>query len=271
MNVTKKTGVWDMNIAGLVPIEDFSYRYKMPKLTIKIEGSGNGIKTVLTNVTDLGQALNRDPAEITKFFGCEFGSQTSFSPDKAIVNGQHSVPPDKLQTRLSKYIENFVLCKNCRYPETHYTIKHDVIQRECSACKAEFKFSPVDMSHKLTTFILAQHKKAKEADKAAKADKKEKEKKEKKSEDAEPETSKKEKSEKSEKEKKKDKEKKEKTPEEIAEKERKKAAKKAAAEAAGEDGGDDAAVAASASSSSSSVGVGDDSDAAVIGNSILAR
>lgn len=41
------------------------------------------------NVTDIGLALNREAPEITKFFGCELGSQTTYSADtdRAVVNG----------------------------------------------------------------------------------------------------------------------------------------------------------------------------------------
>jgi translation initiation factor 5 len=160
-----------INIAGLTPVEDPSYRYKMPRIQAKVEGRGNGIKTVLVNVGDLGTALNRDAPEITKFFGCEIGSQTSYSADteRAIVNGAHNAPD--LQNHLSKYIENFVLCKNCRYPETHYKIKGGIIYQKCLACGSK---DSCDMQHKLTTFILAQYKKAKDAD--GKKDKKEKKK-----------------------------------------------------------------------------------------------
>ena len=40
---------------------DMFYRYKMPKLAAKVEGTGNGIKTVLVNVTAIAKALNRPP------------------------------------------------------------------------------------------------------------------------------------------------------------------------------------------------------------------
>jgi translation initiation factor 2 beta subunit (eIF-2beta)/eIF-5 len=116
-----------INIAGLTPVDDPSYRYQMPRLIGKVEGRGNGIKTVLVNISELASSLNREAPEITKFFGCEVGSQTTYAADtdRAIVNGAH-IDTD-LQTHLKRYIENFVLCKNCRLPETHYKIKDGTI------------------------------------------------------------------------------------------------------------------------------------------------
>lgn len=217
-----------MNIAGLTAVDDPSYRYKMPRVLGKVEGRGNGIKTVLLNVTDVGASLNRDAPEITKFFGCELGSQTTYSADtdRAIVNGAHR--DQDLQNHLSRYIENFVLCKNCRLPETHYKIKDGMISQKCLACGAK---ESVDMTHKLTSFILAQHKKNKEATKGDKKDKK----KDKSDKPEKAEKGEKEKGEKPEKEKKDKKHHEDETPEQKAERKREKAAKKAAKEAAGGD------------------------------------
>jgi len=51
----------------------------MPRITAKVEGRGNGIKTVLTNIIEVAASLNREAPEITKFFGCELGSQTTYA------------------------------------------------------------------------------------------------------------------------------------------------------------------------------------------------
>lgn len=41
---------------------DAFYRYKMPALIAKVEGKGNGIKTVVVNMPDVAKALQRPPS-----------------------------------------------------------------------------------------------------------------------------------------------------------------------------------------------------------------
>jgi translation initiation factor 5 len=43
-------------------VTDPFYRYKMERLVSKIEGKGNGIKTVVPNLPSVAQSLARPPA-----------------------------------------------------------------------------------------------------------------------------------------------------------------------------------------------------------------
>ncbi|KAJ4477449.1 domain found in IF2B/IF5-domain-containing protein [Lentinula aciculospora] len=129
--------------------------YSMPLLTTKIEGKGNGIKTVIPNMADVARALSRPPSYPTKFFGCELGAQTSFDEknERYIVNGAHDA--NRLRELLDGFIDKFVLCKSCKNPETELIIlkqgRSEDIIRDCKACGER---TGVDMRHKLTTFIL---------------------------------------------------------------------------------------------------------------------
>lgn len=42
-------------------VDDIYYRYKMPVLKAKVEGKGNGIKTVIENMADIAKAMDRPP------------------------------------------------------------------------------------------------------------------------------------------------------------------------------------------------------------------
>ena len=57
----------------------------MPRVIGKVEGRGNGIKTVIFNVVDLSLALKRDPGEVCKFFGTELGAQVNTVKDEPSV------------------------------------------------------------------------------------------------------------------------------------------------------------------------------------------
>ncbi|KAI7822250.1 domain found in IF2B/IF5-domain-containing protein [Kickxella alabastrina] len=131
---------------------DQFYRYKMPRLQGKVEGKGNGIKTVLPNIIDVSRALSRPPAYATKFFGSELGAQVNIDDknEKYIVNGMHEVP--KLQDLLFTFIDKYVLCGNCKNPETDLIItrEHSIIRR-CMACG---QCTDVDMRHRLSTYII---------------------------------------------------------------------------------------------------------------------
>lgn len=132
-------------------VSDPFYRYKMERLQSKIEGKGNGIKTVVANLPSVSASLARPPAYVIKYFGFELGAQTNTNPkdDRWIINGAHEA--SKLQDSLDGFISKFVLCKACKNPETDINIKDGRILLDCKACGQR---TQVDLRHKLSGFIL---------------------------------------------------------------------------------------------------------------------
>ena len=155
----------------------------MERLQSKIEGKGNGIKTVIVNLSSVAASLSRPPScisfnplylcpyvtnitsDVIKYFGFELGAQTNTNPadDRWIINGAHEA--SKLQDYLDGFINKFVLCKHCKNPETDVNIKDGHITLDCKACGRR---TDVDLRLKLSSFILKNQPKKGKKDKADK-------------------------------------------------------------------------------------------------------
>lgn len=151
-------------------VADPFYRYKMERLQSKVEGKGNGIKTVIVNLSNVADQLARPPNYVIKYFGFELGAQTNIDPkdDRWIINGAHEAT--KLQDYLDGFIKKFVLCQDCKNPETVVSIKEGDIILDCKACGMR---THADMRHKLSSYIMKnQPKKGKKDKSTKKADRK---------------------------------------------------------------------------------------------------
>ena len=113
-------------------VQDPSYRYKMPKMHLVTESRGNGIKTNVFNVEDVARHLRIPSLSIMKYFCDQLGANME---KDSIIKGQHTY--DVLLKHLDKFIERYVLCKNCKYPEIQHRVEgKDDLQSKCSACSS---------------------------------------------------------------------------------------------------------------------------------------
>ncbi|RLU27048.1 hypothetical protein DMN91_000847 [Ooceraea biroi] len=135
-------------------VSDAFYRYKMPRIQAKVEGKGNGIKTVIVNMVDVAKAIGRPATYPTLYFGCELGVQIQFDfrNERFIVNGSHDATT--LQDLLDGFIRKYVLCPACDNPETELmvSLKRGAIFQDCKACSHHGRI--MERNHKLNTYIL---------------------------------------------------------------------------------------------------------------------
>ena len=130
-----------MENIGFSHAADEFYRYKMPKLVVKVETKG----TKLVNITEVSKAIGRKPDIIMKFMS--FKLSTGVKND--ILAGTHT--QEVLKEGLYKFISKFVQCYTCHNPETVQEKHKKKLVLVCKACGVK---SVVDPDDKLTKYIL---------------------------------------------------------------------------------------------------------------------
>jgi len=134
-------------------IEDPGYRYKMARLQFKIEGKGNGIKTNLVNLVEVAKDLRVRTEYPLKFMGYEKGSQTKYTVNgneiNSLINGAFN--DEELRQMMDRFIEKYVLCSKCKYPEMNISVVNKTVMGSCAACGHH---GSLDNKHKLATFIV---------------------------------------------------------------------------------------------------------------------
>lgn len=133
-------------------IKDPHYRYKMPKIQVVSQGSGNGIKTKWLNLPEVTNALKVPIEYPLKFIGKELGSNTEIKANTYLINGNHTV--EKMQEVLDKFIKKYVLCPKCKLPEIHgkISIKKEKGEIRC-LCRSCGTLSKLDSTHDFASYI----------------------------------------------------------------------------------------------------------------------
>ncbi|UZP41258.1 hypothetical protein NXS19_009074 [Fusarium pseudograminearum] len=98
-------------------VSDAFYRYKMERLQTKIEGKGNGIKTVVVNLSSVAASLARPGSYVIKYFGFELGAQTNTLTPRTTV-GSSTVPTMLPSSRITSMASSTSLfsAKSARTP-----------------------------------------------------------------------------------------------------------------------------------------------------------
>ena len=103
-------------------------RFVIPELDNMIQGK----KTVLRNAGQISKTLKRDIQHMLRYFVKETGVPATNDDTKIILNGM--VNSYKVSQIYTKYINEFVLCKQCKKPETRIITEKGVLLLKCDAC-----------------------------------------------------------------------------------------------------------------------------------------
>lgn len=101
----------------------------------KVEGHFEGKKTILTNFFQISSHLRRDSEHFQKFILKELATSGQKEGDRFILNMR--VPSKKINAKIEQYVNEFVLCKECKKPDTEITKEGRLTFLKCLACGAK--------------------------------------------------------------------------------------------------------------------------------------
>ena len=108
-----------------------SVRYEMPTAISMIQGK----QTIWKNFIKCAKDLDRDQNLLYKFVMKEISTSSTIVNNQALVlNG--AFDNQKINLILEKFINAFVLCSECKKPDTTIITQHNIKVLKCSACGA---------------------------------------------------------------------------------------------------------------------------------------
>ena len=106
-------------------------RFEIPK----IEGHFEGKKTILTNFGQIVSYLRRKPEHFQKFLLKELAASGQQDGDRLIMNMK--VPSTRINSKIEDYVKEFVLCRECKKPDTEIIKEDRITFVNCLACGAK--------------------------------------------------------------------------------------------------------------------------------------
>ncbi len=115
---------------ALPPTTAAKSRFQVPRADVLQEGS----TTVLRNLADIGDAINRDPQQVFAYLLRELGTSGTLIERRATFKGRISA--DQINDRIGSYVDEYVLCSECGRPDTRLVKEDRIAILECDACGA---------------------------------------------------------------------------------------------------------------------------------------
>ncbi len=103
-------------------------RFEIPKVRGHIQGN----KTVLSNFYQIAATLNRKPEHIIKFLTKELASPATQKRSYIIFGSR--IPASRINAKIEKYVDEYVLCKECGKPDTKLIKEDNYVFVKCLAC-----------------------------------------------------------------------------------------------------------------------------------------
>ncbi len=115
----------------LPDVQEESGRFEIPS----VKGHVQGNKTIITNFQQIVDVLGRPQEQLLKFLQRELATPAVVEGPRLVLG--RKIPSGLLNKKIELYCRDFVLCKECKKPDTKLVKEGRVLLLRCTACGAK--------------------------------------------------------------------------------------------------------------------------------------
>ena len=106
-------------------------RFEIPNVEINIVGN----KTYITNYFQIASYIRRTPENLCKFISKELAAFCKIEGDRLMIN--RKIPSLKVNEKIALYVKTYVICQECKKPDTELIKQDGFTFIHCLACGAK--------------------------------------------------------------------------------------------------------------------------------------
>ena len=107
-------------------------RFEIPKVRGHLEGN----KTIISNFQEVVGVLRRPAEHVLKYLLKEIAAPGVYKNGRLIIGSKQSA--GKINEKIRKYAEEFVLCRQCGKPDTKMDKEGSQMFIKCPVCSARY-------------------------------------------------------------------------------------------------------------------------------------
>jgi translation initiation factor 2 subunit 2 len=117
--------------AKLPPVRTDSERFQVPEPDVMTDGKN----TVIRNFQEIASVLRREPEHLIGYLAKEFGCPGVLDLPRGVLKSR--LTKDQIAQRIREYTQKYVICSECKRPDTHLQKEGRFTLLICEACGAQ--------------------------------------------------------------------------------------------------------------------------------------
>ncbi len=100
------------------------------------KGFVQGNKTIITNLFQIADYIKRPIEHLVKYLAKELGASFVIEGNRVILN--RKLKMEKVNEKIQEYVKEYVICKQCKKPDTELIKQERFIFLHCMACGSRY-------------------------------------------------------------------------------------------------------------------------------------